>query len=94
MQGDEIALIDLVQDFEDLPKEYQEELAAIGIEQKKISYLIVNHMEPDHTGWLGTFIKNNPHVKIYCTAKTVPMLSTFYDVASNVIPVKLVIHSI
>ncbi|NIZ19256.1 FprA family A-type flavoprotein [Entomospira culicis] len=88
VQGDEIALIDLVQDFEDLPKEYQEELAAIGIEQKKISYLIVNHMEPDHTGWLGTFIKNNPHVKIYCTAKTVPMLSTFYDVASNVIPVK------
>lgn len=88
VQGDKIALIDLVQDFNNLPEEYQQELMDLKIEQKNISYLIVNHMEPDHTGWLGTFIKNNPHITIYCTEKTVPMLNTFYDITSNIVPVK------
>jgi anaerobic nitric oxide reductase flavorubredoxin len=88
VQGDKTALIDLVQDFRDFPKEYQAELAEIGVDQNKISYLIVNHMEPDHTGWLGKFIKLNPHVTIYCTAKTVPMLASFYDVADNIVAVK------
>ncbi|NIZ47328.1 FprA family A-type flavoprotein [Entomospira nematocerorum] len=88
VQGDSIALIDLVQDFQTLPEEYQQELTELGIEQSKVSYLIVNHMEPDHTGWLGKFIKKNPHVKIYCTSKTVPMLASFYDVADNIVPIK------
>lgn len=60
VQGDSIALIDLVQDFQTLPEEYQQELTELGIEQSKVSYLIVNHMEPDHTGWLGKFIKKSP----------------------------------
>jgi flavorubredoxin len=34
-------------------------LEEIGTDPKDIDYLIVNHMEPDHSGWIENFEKTN-----------------------------------
>ncbi len=50
-QGDKTALIDLVEDVNGKPADFEAELQSISLAPKDIDYLIINHMEPDHTSW-------------------------------------------
>lgn len=43
----------------------------------EINYLIVNHMEPDHSGSIPEVLKVYPNIKIICTQQAVPMLKGF-----------------
>ncbi|MFA6688025.1 MAG: FprA family A-type flavoprotein [Sphaerochaetaceae bacterium] len=85
---DKIALIDLVKDWEGAEGEVTRQMAELGIKVSDIDYLILNHMEPDHTGSLADFRKKNPRMEILCTAKAVPLVQTFYGVYDNVRAVK------
>ena len=49
-----------------------------------IDYLIINHLEPDHTGLLATLTALSPGVTIICTPNAKEMLETFYNVTENV----------
>ena len=55
---------------------------------RKVDYLIVNHMEPDHTGAIRTLLAHYPEAKIVGNAKTFPMLKNFYHVSDNLVEVK------
>jgi len=55
VRGEKIALIDLVRDWVGAPLELKNQLASIGVMLEDIDYLILNHLEPDHTGWLADF---------------------------------------
>ena len=55
---------------------------------RKVDYLIVNHMEPDHTGAIRTLLAHYPEAKIVGNAKTFPMLKNFYNVSENLVEVK------
>jgi flavorubredoxin len=46
---------------------------------RKLDYIVVNHMEPDHCATLGDIIIRYPDVKIICNAKTVPIINQFYE---------------
>ena len=46
---------------------------------KKLDYLIVNHMEPDHAATIGEVVRRYPEVKIVANAKTVAMINQFFD---------------
>ncbi len=46
---------------------------------KKLDYLIVNHMEPDHCANIGAIVDKYPQVKIVGNAKTFVMMSQFFD---------------
>ena len=46
---------------------------------RKLDYLIVNHMEPDHCALIADVVSENPDVKIVCNAKTAQMLGQFFD---------------
>ncbi|MCL2520397.1 MAG: FprA family A-type flavoprotein [Spirochaetaceae bacterium] len=83
IKADKIALIDNIENFDDFPQQYENLLAGIGIVANKIDYLILNHLEPDHTGYLGRFAAKNPQLKIYCTAKAVSLLKNFYGIEPN-----------
>ena len=50
----------------------------------KIDYIVINHMEPDHSGLLRTFRRLSPDVKILGSAKTKQMLEGFYNISRNV----------
>jgi len=49
-----------------------------------IDYLILNHMEPDHTGVLKTLRAVSPRATILGTPKLVAMLKSWYGITENV----------
>ena len=49
-----------------------------------IDYVILNHMEPDHTGVLRTLKRMAPNLTILCTPKAKKMLEDFYDLHENI----------
>ncbi|MBQ4917682.1 MAG: MBL fold metallo-hydrolase, partial [Muribaculaceae bacterium] len=46
---------------------------------KTPDYLVVHHMEPDHAGLIGEFVKKFPEAKIVATDKAVKMLPLYND---------------
>lgn len=51
---------------------------------QKLDYLIINHMEPDHTGMLKTLSRIAPDVTIIGTPKSKDMIQAFYGISKNV----------
>lgn len=88
VRGDKIALIDLVRDWVGAPKQLEAELSSIGVALKDIDYLVLNHMEPDHTGWLSEFRAINPRAEILATPKGVDFLKNFYKMTDQLRAVK------
>lgn len=77
---EKVALIDTVEhDFE---AEFWENIhGAIG--ERHIDYLVVNHMEPDHSSLTAYILSRYPDLKIVANAKAVPMLKGYYEVADD-----------
>lgn len=77
---EKVALIDTVEiGFEE---EFLGNIAdAIG--DRKIDYLVVNHMEPDHSSLISYMQDRYPGLKIVANAKTVPMLKGYYGVSEE-----------
>jgi flavorubredoxin len=46
--------------------------------EREINYLIINHMEPDHSANIYNFMKTYPHVKIVSTKKSFSMMKQFF----------------
>ena len=49
------------------------------LDGRKLDYIIVNHMEPDHCATLADTVLRYPEAKIVCNAKTVAMIKQFFD---------------
>ena len=76
-----IALVDTVErSFID---EYLEEIEGI-IGNRPIDYLIINHMEPDHSGALKSIIQKYPDIKLVGNKKTFGFVESFYLTPGNV----------
>lgn len=50
------------------------------VDPSKIDYIIVNHMEPDHTGSLPDIAKVAPNAKLVYTSVAAGMQKSFFDV--------------
>jgi flavorubredoxin len=88
VKGDRIALIDLVRDWDEAPTRMREQLDSIPIDMKSIDFLVLNHLEPDHTGWLRTFRDICPKAEILTTAKGAALVKAFYTIEDGVRIVK------
>jgi len=53
------------------------------LKDKKIDYLIINHLEPDHAGAIKQTLTRYPDIKIVGNKKTFKILSDFYGVEKN-----------
>lgn len=74
---EKVALIDTVENgFED---EFLSNIAS-AIGDRSIDYLVVNHMEPDHSSLIAYMLERHPQMMIVANAKTVPMLKGYYGV--------------
>ena len=53
---------------------------------RKLDYLIVNHMEPDHAATIEAVVLRYPEVRLVCNKKTAQMMKNFFsfDVDSRV----------
>ena len=49
------------------------------LNEKKPDYLVILHMEPDHTGSLETFLNKYPDCKIVSNAKLFAMIPQFFE---------------
>ena len=78
--GEKVALIDTVESgFED---EFIGNInEAIG--DRPIDYLVVNHMEPDHSSLTAYMLNTYPELKIIANAKTLPMLQGYYSIPKD-----------
>ena len=50
---------------------------------KKLDYLVVNHMEPDHCSQIARVMDMYPSAKIVCTAKTKQMIAQFFGISAS-----------
>lgn len=77
---EKVALIDTVEGgFEDEFLRNVEEAAG----GRNIDYLVVNHMEPDHSSLISYMMEKYPDMKIVANVKTLPMLSGYYGVSED-----------
>ncbi len=88
LKGEKIALVDLVRDWGGAPAALETGLSQAGVKLADVDYLVLNHLEPDHTGWLAEYRRLNPKVQILATAKGCELLRSFYKVTEGVRVVK------
>ncbi|MDR1586761.1 MAG: FprA family A-type flavoprotein [Treponema sp.] len=88
VRGEKPALVDLVRDWTDAPKQIEDALNSAGASFSAIDYLILNHLEPDHTGWLAEFREKNPRAEILSTQKGINLVKTFYNIGTGLRAVK------
>lgn len=66
--------------------QYMQQIEEV-VGDEKIDYMVVNHMEPDHSSSLLKLKEKYPDIKIICNSKTVDMLSGFYGINDNLVVV-------
>ncbi|MDP4185972.1 MAG: MBL fold metallo-hydrolase, partial [Bacteroidota bacterium] len=82
---EKVALLDTVErSFID---EFLEKLDTI-LKGRKIDYLIVNHMEPDHSGAIKSIVTRYPEITLVGNKKTFPILSNFYQIEKNTLTIE------
>ncbi|NLY96972.1 MAG: FprA family A-type flavoprotein [Clostridiaceae bacterium] len=79
VQGEKTAIIDGVVNWDGAPETLFKSLEEIGVDPQSIDYLIVNHMEPDHSGWISHFRKIKDDFTILCTDRAAKLVASFYD---------------
>jgi flavorubredoxin len=88
VKGEKVALIDLVREGDSASGQLEAGLSSIGLSFSQIDFLVLNHLEPDHTGWLSEFRSKNPNARIIATQKGCRLIESFYKVSDGLHPVK------
>ncbi len=79
VKGEQTAIIDGVCDWDGVPETLYAQSAQLGISIQDIRYVVINHTEPDHTGWLKSFAQLTDRFEILITAKGAELAKAFYD---------------
>ena len=82
---EKVCLVDTVE--VDFFTQYLENIREV-IGDRKIDYLVINHMEPDHSGSIALIKKYYPEIQIIGNKKSLGMMEGFYGVTDNEIEVK------
>ncbi len=83
--SEHIALIDTVEErfggrlIENIRRE---------IDNRPIDYLVINHMEPDHSSSIEALRLRYPNIRIVSNAKALQMVSGFYGITADTLEVK------
>lgn len=79
--GKRIALIDSVKNH--YAEEFLQKIAQV-VDPARLDYLVVNHMEPDHSGALPLLRRVAPHATVLAAPPALPMLADFYGLKEGV----------
>jgi flavorubredoxin len=85
IDDDKVCLIETVQ--VDFFTQFIENIREV-IGEKPIDYVVINHMEPDHSGSLALLKKFYPNIKVIGNKKTFGMMCGFYGIEGGQIEVK------
>lgn len=76
IDGDKVAVIDGVKS--DFYPQYIESIKGIIGSDKTVDYMVVNHVEPDHSGAVEMMLQAFPEMTVVGNSKTLQYLSQFY----------------
>lgn len=85
IDDDKVCLIDAVE--VDFFVQFIENVHEV-LGDRKIDYLVINHMEPDHSGGLALLRKYYPDIQVIGNKKTFDMMSGFYGIRENTLEIK------
>ncbi len=85
IDDEKVAIMDTVDQI--VTEQWLENLKA-ELGEKEPAYLVVSHLEPDHSGNINTLLKMYPSITLVCTAKAKTMLPQFGIECENVMAVK------
>ncbi|MEJ2249981.1 MAG: FprA family A-type flavoprotein [Candidatus Lokiarchaeota archaeon] len=88
IKGEKVALIELVREWGGASFRLIKNLESIDLSISDIDYVILNHLEPDHTGFTYLVKSLNPEVEILATKRGVELVEGFYGIEDNVKAVK------
>jgi flavorubredoxin len=81
---EKIALIDTVErTFID---DYLDQIEVLT-DGRKVDYLVINHMEPDHSGALKAVVAKYPEITLVGNKKTFDMVANYYKITENTLEV-------
>ena len=84
VKGDKCAIIDGVCGWDGVPETLTRELGGIGVKPENIDVVVLNHLEPDHTGWLASFKDLNDHFTLYTSRKGAELVHAFYGITDRI----------
>jgi flavorubredoxin len=79
---EKVALIDTVKDLS--VNDYLEKLEDLLGPGRAVDYLIINHMEPDHSGSIATLKRIYPRMQVVGNKKTAEFLSSLYGIDKDI----------
>lgn len=85
IDDEKVCLIDTVE--VDFFVQFIENLREV-LGNRQIDYLVINHMEPDHSGSLALLRKYYPDIQVIGNKKTFDMMAGFYGIKDNTIEMK------
>lgn len=85
IDDEKVCLIDTVE--VDFFVQFIENLREV-LGDRQIDYLVINHMEPDHSGSLALLRKYYPNIQVIGNKKTFDMMAGFYGIKDNTIEMK------
>ena len=85
IDDDKVCLIDTVE--VDFFARYISNIREV-IGSRPVDYLVINHMEPDHSGSIALLRQYYPDMQVIGNKKTIGMLEGFYGVTDNCVEVK------
>ena len=85
IDDEKVCLVDTVE--VDFFTQYIEHIHEV-IGDRKVDYLVINHMEPDHSGSIALIKKYYPEIQIVGNKKTFQMMEGFYGITEGTVEVK------
>ena len=84
VRGERTALIDAAKDWT-----LDTLLLRLGslVDPSTLDYIVINHMEPDHTGVLRALLRIAPKAELLCSKRAVKMLAAYYGITERIRPV-------
>lgn len=77
---DKVAVLDTVKNI--FLDDYLKKIKGL-VGEKSIDYLIINHIEPDHSGAIKALLEHFPGLQIIGNKKTIELLADFFDIHKN-----------
>ena len=81
VKDEKSALIDLAKDFKSNALIDQIEEV---VDPAALDYIVINHMEPDHTGVLRSLRRIAPNATLLCTKRAEPLLENYYQITDKI----------
>lgn len=79
-----IAIVDGLCGWDGVPEQLFEQFKLMDLDPKDIDYVVINHMEPDHSGWLSDFKnKITDDFTLVTHKKSIPLLEGFFGITED-----------